>query len=588
MNDASRIGCHCWGSSEASVAGLPVAAEVGCRWVRATRPMQMDHVLVAPGRYDFSGRGEKSVDLALAHGMSVMGILDARWGNETGLNMLGFCSPVWEHLEVWEDFVRQAVAFYRGRVRHWEVLNEPPFFWWHPTAPGVRMPEKNPPLRRAPLRHYVALLKASARAIRETDPVAKVVLGAGFPDGAFLRRMYELGARDDFDIASVHYLSCRHPDDFARGHRLLRGVMEANGDAHKPLWDTENGPHGAVIDQWVKTPAEYEALFNVYRHCFAHECGLERYFWFNSEPGRRNAAGGLAAPYRAMKNLHAFLGERRLLGTRHDGGEAHLYVFEGPVSILWATAPARARLSGGKVTATTHLGEEVTLDGEFDLTGAPLFVRADLRGELEFTVTGRREAVIVSMKEPSAEVPFLRVTRKGVRVAVPAAETSDHFCRVPTSVTGELEVAFDEKAMKLRARLDGGGETGLVQFSLRDRDPSVAEWGYFTGGTALISLFVGREGPMVLRHESLRPDLYPPGRVARARIEVRGGEICAEIPWEEIGPCRPGRHEPFLLQATLCRADHLLDTEEPSEAPHNFVDPFIVKRPALARWLTFL
>ena len=41
-----RNGCHCWGSSEASVAGLPVAAEVGCRWVRATRPMQMDPFIV--------------------------------------------------------------------------------------------------------------------------------------------------------------------------------------------------------------------------------------------------------------------------------------------------------------------------------------------------------------------------------------------------------------------------------------------------------------------------------------------------------------------------------------------------------------
>ena len=620
QNLKSRIGCHCWGHSDASIAGVPYAAQCGCRWVRSTRPMQMDYVVQGPGRYDFAGRGQRSVDLALANGMSVMGILDSRWGNETGLNVLGFCSPVWKHLDVWADFVRQTVAFYKDRVKYWEIINEPPFFWWYPTPPGVRMPDKNPDLKRAPIRRYAELLRASARAIRETDPEAQVVVGSGFPDGALLRRLYELGARDDFDVASVHYLGCKHPDDCSRGIRTLRGVMAQYGDERKPLWDTENGPGGAVIGQAVQTPTEYEGLFGIYRHCFAHEFGLDRYFWFNSEPAVLDSHGALQPAYQAMAALTRRVGDGPLLGARHYENEVHLYVFQGPagpVSILWATAPAQAALRGRGVQAADFLGRPETLPAAFALTGRPLFIEGDIRADLDVTVQGKRQTVVAPMKQPPADISSAKAPHvvgldwqqesawAGVpflahRHQIPVVAAADHFCGVMSSVPADVKLAYDNAALYLRVQtwddhLDFAMPTGLVQFSLRDSDPAVAEWGYFTNGWGLFSLYQSqRQGPMVLRYEHIRADQFPAGRVATAGLVVApaagGLEYRARIPWAEIGPCRPGRNNPFLLMMTFNRADGLLAVppeDEPWEWSHNFADNFIVKPPALARWMEF-
>lgn len=625
----SRIGCHCWGTNPVSVAAIPTFAESGCRWVRATRPMQWDTVSGGRGVYRFAENGEASIDLALSHGMSIMGILDARWGNETLRNELPFASPVWEHLDQWADFVAAAVRFYRDRVKYWEIINEPPFFWWYPTPAGIPMPAVNTPTKRAPIWAYAKLLQTSAKVIRELDPEAKVVVGSGFPDGLFLKRLYELGCRDAFDIASVHYLNCKHPDDFARGMRCLRAVMRQFGDEAKPLWDTENGPGGAVIGQSVQTPDEYAGLYNVYRHCFACEQELARYFWFNPVAAReagvshgascRNADGSLASAYRAMQELTSRIGEAPLTKAVHLEGEVHAYVFAtatGPQSILWSTAPATARLPGF-ADATTHLGEPCQLSANgVELTGRPLFINGDVSGVLDATVHGKRETVVAPMKQPPAstaaatspqvpqipaigdvawkDIPFL-----AKRAEIPVVAPNDHFCMVMSSVEAEVQIAHTADALGFRVRtwdplLLQSRPTGLVQFSLRDSDPDVTEWAFFYNAYGLFNLFASPRGPLFLRYEHMRGDEYPAGVVAGVEFEVKtladGLLFWARIPWREIGPCRPGRHNPFLLQMTFNRADHMLavpDTDSPEEWSHNFADNFIVKPPALARWVTF-
>jgi hypothetical protein len=624
----SRVGCHCWGTNPDSVAGVPVYAEVGCRWVRATRPMQMDVVATGPRQYNFADHGEASIDLAIANGMSIMGILDARWGNETLFNDLPYASPIWEHLDLWEDFVSASVNYYKDRVKYWEIINEPPFFWWYPTPEGVTIPEINPDIKRAPIWAYAKLLKASAKAIRAADPTAKVVMGSGFNDGQFLQRLYDLDCKNDFDIASVHYLGCKHPDDFARGYRRMRTVMAENGDADKAMWDTENGPMGAIIGQSVQTPGEYEALYNIYRHCFAHQFGLERYFWFNPAMNKEagvshgsdtyDANNQLSPAYQAMKTLYKFVGEGELLKNNHLDGEVHTYLFDGPqgpVSILWSTAPATARLSG-KIDAFNYLGESQSLTGEFELNGQPLFIPGDISSTLDITLHGKRETVVPCMKQPPADTPQFTATPistalsihdagwdnipyLATRNEIPVTDIGKHFCKVTSSVTADIQIAFTPESLLLRVKtyddmLNHACPTGLVQFTLRDSNPDIREWTYFYNSYGLYNLFASDRGSMVLRFEHLMQDEYPVGVVKNADIQVEseadGLLYCANIPWSEIGPCRPGSHNPYLMMFSFNRADNILDLptgDEPEEWSHNFNDNFIVKTPALTRWVVF-
>jgi len=172
-------------------------------------------------------------------------------------------------------FAGELAARYRGKVRYYQVWNEPNLFGeW-----GGRPP--NPA-------EYLAMLRAVGGAIREADPEARIVLAGLAPtietgpenlsDLLFLRQLYLLGAKGDFDIAaSMSYGLWTGPRDvriddqrvnFPRAV-LWREVMLEFGDAQTPVWATEYGwmslPVGWTGDPgiWGNHPIEVQAAWTV-------------------------------------------------------------------------------------------------------------------------------------------------------------------------------------------------------------------------------------------------------------------------------------------------------------------------------------
>ncbi|MHB9024875.1 MAG: hypothetical protein ACYC7E_11990 [Armatimonadota bacterium] len=340
--------------------------------------MEMEQVVTSPFTYDFSRNGnEEAVDRQFNTGFTIMGILEY-WH-------LPFCSPIWEHADHWEDFVRACVTHYRDRIKYWEIINEPPYGWLMPGAPQKR--------ERAPVAEYAKLLRIASRVIREVDPLATVLCGASMYDGKFLRLIYEHGCKDDFDIATVHYLHCDHPRQFQQEYDLMRSIMAEFGDADKPLWDTENGTGGEIEGKHIQTQIEiyeYIACYNVYRHCLAHASGLQRYFWFNPNwdwqgDGKelvhvRDAHGRFTKPYGALQVMTGMLGDSVLLHHRSLGDDVHIYVFNtsvGPISVAWATTPSTLHLSS-RCEAKTAFGESMTLQAKCNLDHIPLFIEGDI------------------------------------------------------------------------------------------------------------------------------------------------------------------------------------------------------------------
>ena len=627
-NAKNRIGCHCWGTSPDSIGLLADEAAVGVRWVRATRQMQLEELLPnGPGKYDFARAGEHSIDLAIAKGMSIMGILDGRWGNETFANKLEWCSPIWKHLDVWCDFVAAVANHYKDRVKYWEVINEPPFFWWYPPAPGAAFPEANAPMKRATVGAYAELLKATAKTVRACDPEAKIVVGSGFRDGSFLRRLYEHGCREYFDVACVHYLPCHHPDAFATSYLAQRNAMAEYGDEKKPLWDTENGPHGAFIGIGVDTPEGYQGLYHVYRHCFAHQFGLERYFWFNPPGGShgvgiREKNGEYSAAYRSMAVMTEQLGDGDLLGHERVKEDVHIYVFEGtrgPVSVAWATAPATMRLAGGG-KAVDYLGKAESLPENFALTAKPIYVEGDLRKrDFSVEVTGPCHAVLPGRAEvqPKADSPTFVSHRVAKPLALDDARWKEipvfakreeiavgrvpefHFAKVPAPLPAELKMAHDAENLYLQARiwderLEVKNPSGVVQFVLRDSNPAVKEWPFFIGGYGLFGLDVAKGKGRFLLFEHVYPSEYAhgvvPGVPVAARVEEGALVVTAAIPWSAMGSLRPGKDGPFFATFSITRRDELLeipDGNDPAEWSNNYADVFIVLPHSLQGWVKF-
>jgi GH35 family endo-1,4-beta-xylanase len=152
-----------------------------------------------------------------------------------------------DNLADYGDYVEAVVSRYRGRVRYYQIWNEPNLtvdWGMRPVDPAAA----------------TALLRVGYTRAKAADPNAIILAPALSPTIAegpdalneltFLQGMYDAGASAYFDIGSVQAYGLRSgPDDRRLGVRdvtfsrpiLVRELMVRNGDAAKPIWVSEMG-----------------------------------------------------------------------------------------------------------------------------------------------------------------------------------------------------------------------------------------------------------------------------------------------------------------------------------------------------------
>jgi hypothetical protein len=173
-------------------------------------------------------------------------------------NVDTFAPP--DNVQDYADFVGAVVSRYKGRIKYYQLWNEPniyPEWGSYPIDPEG----------------YVELLKAGAEAARAADPNVVIIAGAtastinlqpddpppgnSLNDLLFLQRMYDAGAAPYFDIMAMQgYGLYSGPTDdrmhprvinISR-HKFVRDLMVKNGDAHKPIWIAEMNWNAAPED----------------------------------------------------------------------------------------------------------------------------------------------------------------------------------------------------------------------------------------------------------------------------------------------------------------------------------------------------
>lgn len=234
---------------------LQMIKDAGFHWIRQQFPWEDIEI---HGKGDFEDRRtqppksawekyDRIVELAQEYGVEIIARLDnpPAWSRAQGNEIGTFAPP--DDLNDFGDFVYAVVSRYRGRIKYYQIWNEPNIYpeWGEQPVDPIA---------------YTQLLKVGYTRAKEADPEA-VIISAGLApttemgpknlsDLVFLQKMYDAGAKGYFDIMSVQgYGLWTGPDDrrtdpsrtnFSRP-RLIREIMVRNGDEDKPIWAGEVG-----------------------------------------------------------------------------------------------------------------------------------------------------------------------------------------------------------------------------------------------------------------------------------------------------------------------------------------------------------
>lgn len=216
-------------------------------WDNGGRKMFWAGIEAKPGEWDFS-QVDAYVDKTLAAHMTPLVVLAAtpEWASTepqrgTYIGKGAYAPP--RDINDWRTYCRRMATRLKGRVRDYEVWNEPNNnslaprgFFFH-----------------GDVNAYLALVRAAYEEIKAVDPDARILAPSGtgnfFP---FLDKFMELGGGNYFDILSIHTYCTPLPPEigyyfnneksYASRIERSRGIMKKYG-FEKPIWNTEIGYH---------------------------------------------------------------------------------------------------------------------------------------------------------------------------------------------------------------------------------------------------------------------------------------------------------------------------------------------------------
>ncbi|HUS16026.1 MAG TPA: hypothetical protein VM536_13585, partial [Chloroflexia bacterium] len=213
------------------------------------------------------------VDQAVANHIEIVARLDAPpdWARKFPVSH----SPPARNQD-FADFVTAIVSRYRGKVRYFQIWNEPNLEgeWAKYIDPQQQIGKRYPDAAE-----YTALLKMAYAAAHAANPDARVLMAPlaqtvapapeNLSDLLYLQAMYDAGAQPYFDIASVMGYGLATPPEDRRAEPprinfsrviLSRAIMERNGDADKAVWASEVGWMSLPPD-WAEDPLNQPGIW---------------------------------------------------------------------------------------------------------------------------------------------------------------------------------------------------------------------------------------------------------------------------------------------------------------------------------------
>lgn len=364
-------------SMEANARWVPQMTSIGVRVYRGGGT-GWPQVEPQEGRFDWTALDRQMAYLD-SQGMRYGGVLSGnpKWSH----GALPWGLPV-NNLPGWSRYVGETVKHCKGRIKCWEVWNEPPNF----TAKGQTPAD------------YARIVVAAYDAAKAADPNALIGLATKSVHINYLDQVIQAGAKGHFDFVTLHPYETAgrvltHPGSelvYLQVAGTTRKMLAARDPAkvNCPIIITELG--AAAGGQWaVKVPGfsppEGQAHAVVKYYAMSIAQGIACMQWFEARDGDSGPMGLLDAKgqprpaYTALAQMVRYFGRHPtylgwvLLNDKHFG-----FVFagaDGPVMATWAGTTAPDTVDFGRpVQIVDPLTGNVTTAASRRLTVAPILL----------------------------------------------------------------------------------------------------------------------------------------------------------------------------------------------------------------------
>ncbi len=286
------------------------------------------------------------------------------------------------NLAAWSNYVSEVVKHAKGRIKYWEVWNEPP----NGTAPDQTAAD------------YAKIVIAAYDAAKAADPDCKVGIAAKSVAINDLDQAIAAGAKGHFDYLTLHPYevggcTITHPGTevvYLQIRSTVRKMLAARDPAKIdcPIIFTElgfaaGGQYSHKIANFSAPEVQGQALVKYYAMGIAQ--GINCIQWFEGRDGDSGPMGLLDArgtprpAYTAMAQMIKHFGQQPtylgwvLLNDKHYG-----FVFQGAkgtVLATWASSLAADKVEfGQEVQIVDPLTGKVTQAATHELTVAPILV----------------------------------------------------------------------------------------------------------------------------------------------------------------------------------------------------------------------
>lgn len=335
-----------------------------------------------PGVYDFALL-DKYVAVAQEHGVEIVLTMAGTptWASarptevpvhQGGVRSAPGLAAEPNSLQLWADFVRTVATRYKGRIRYYEIWNEPmsqPFFSGTPQT-------------------MVDLVRTAAGVLKQVDPDDKVLSPpvTGDEKGlSWFDSFLKAGGGQYIDIYGFHYYVSSAPEQMLPKISRARALLRSYGQDTKPMWNTEAGWQVEHLDPHVAADYVARALL------IGWPFGLSRYIlysWDHPQMGIAPSGNASTPMVRAYTTVEQWLSGSVV--TRCEGSPNGLWV----ENITMASgAQAKVVWSAGAPMQLTrdHVGNATayrTLDGQtmpivpgsvLQVSGSPILLCVDCK-----------------------------------------------------------------------------------------------------------------------------------------------------------------------------------------------------------------